>query len=262
MDFNKDVIERSYEQPVVVDFWAPWCGPCKVLGPVIEQLAEEQKDQWDLVKVNTEEEYDLSVQYQIRSIPNVKMFHKGEVIAEFMGALPRMQIIKWLGEHLPSADKEAIAILIENLKSGNTSEEELLQIENTIQQNPEASEARIALAQYYVFRQPKKATDLVAAVKLGDKESSEAQDIKELARLMTLNGQEDGPVTAKIKAAQNSFQQGELETGIQELIDAASMDKSYLDDLPRKAAIAFFRILGNQHPLTKNYRWKFDMALY
>jgi thioredoxin len=111
MDFNKDVIEKSYEQPVVVDFWAPWCGPCRILGPTIEQLAEEQKDKWTLVKVNTEEEYDVAVQYRIQSIPNVKMFHEGEVIAEFAGALPRPQILAWLEEHLPNAEKQEVGRL-------------------------------------------------------------------------------------------------------------------------------------------------------
>ena len=88
MNFQAEVIEKSHKMPVVVDFWASWCGPCRVLGPTIEALAEEQSDRWALVKVNTEEEQALAAEYQIRSIPNVKMFHKGRVIAEFAGALP------------------------------------------------------------------------------------------------------------------------------------------------------------------------------
>ena len=74
MNFEQQVITKSHNKPVVVDFWAPWCGPCRVLSPVIESLAEEQKDRWDLVKVNTEEDYELAERYQIRSIPNVKLF--------------------------------------------------------------------------------------------------------------------------------------------------------------------------------------------
>jgi putative thioredoxin len=262
MDFNKDVIEKSYEQPVVVDFWAPWCGPCRILGPTIEQLAEEQKDKWTLVKVNTEEEYDVAVQYRIQSIPNVKMFHEGEVIAEFAGALPRPQILAWLEEHLPNAEKQEVEGLIEQLKSGSPSDEVVTSLEETLAERPDLTELRIALAQYFIFRSPGKALKLVESVKLGDQQSDEAEDIRTLAQLMNLQSNGESPAAEKMQAAQEAFQVGKMESGIQHLIDAVSMDKTYQKDLPRTAAIAVFRTLGPSHPLTKNYRWKFDMALY
>lgn len=262
MDFDKDVIEKSYEQPVVVDFWAPWCGPCRVLGPTIEQLAEEQKDKWTLVKVNTEEEYDVAVQYRIQSIPNVKMFHEGEVIAEFAGALPRPQIMAWLDDHLPNADKQELDGLMEQLKSDNPSGKVVATLEQTLEENPGLTELRVALAQYFVFRSPEKALKLVEPVKLSDKQSDEAGDIRALAQLMNLQSNGESPAAEKLGAAQLAFQSGKMETGIQHLIDAVMLDKTYLEDLPRKAAIAIFRTLGPGHPLTKNYRWKFDMALY
>ena len=90
MNFDQ-VLARSHDKPVLVDFWAPWCGPCRVLGPTLEKLAGEQSDRWELVKVNTEEDQELAHKYNIRSIPNVKLFHKGEEVAEFVGAL---QLIK------------------------------------------------------------------------------------------------------------------------------------------------------------------------
>ncbi|RMD70242.1 MAG: thiol reductase thioredoxin, partial [Bacteroidetes bacterium] len=74
VNFQREVIEQSFLKPVLVDFWAPWCGPCRVLGPVLEQIAEENKDRFVLVKVNTEEQPELAQQYRIMSIPNVKLF--------------------------------------------------------------------------------------------------------------------------------------------------------------------------------------------
>ena len=105
INFNDDVINASHKIPIVVDFWASWCAPCRVLGPVIEKIAEEQQDLWTLVKVDTEANQEVATEYGIRSIPSVKMFYKGKIVSEFSGALPRQQILKWLDQHLPSDEK-------------------------------------------------------------------------------------------------------------------------------------------------------------
>ena len=107
--FETEVLDKSHEKPVVVDFWAPWCGPCRVLGPTVEKLARESGGAWRLVKINTDRYPELGQRYGVRGIPAVKMLagaglrlRGGAVVAEFTGALPEPQVRAWLAEHLPA----------------------------------------------------------------------------------------------------------------------------------------------------------------
>ncbi|HLD98011.1 MAG TPA: thioredoxin [Candidatus Nanoarchaeia archaeon] len=99
-DFHKQVIEASKKTPVVVDFWAVWCGPCRLLGPILENLSEEYNGKFILAKLNVDENPKNSQKYEISSIPSVKMFKDGEVVAEFLGAQPESQVRKWIGSNL------------------------------------------------------------------------------------------------------------------------------------------------------------------
>lgn len=260
MDFQKEVIDKSFDQPVLVDFWAPWCGPCRVLGPTIEQIAEEQQSQWTLVKLNTEEEQEIAAQYQIQSIPNVKLFHQGQVIAEFSGALPRTSILNWLEEHLPNATRDNLQILLNRLQDGDPLA--LSELEQLVEENPDLKEARLALAQQLVFNQAERAFALIEDFAAGYQFYDEANYIRDLVTFIQHDPDLQVPIGKKIAAAQLAAEQNDLEALIQLIIDAVSIDKDYAKALPRKTGVAIFRTLGTQHPLTKDYRWKFDMSLY
>ena len=102
-NFQSDVIYRSREVPVVVDFWAPWCSPCRMLGPTIEKLASEAEGKWALVKVDTDQNPDIAAHYQIRGIPNLKLFIDGEVVSEQVGTQPEPVLKQWIEGHLATA---------------------------------------------------------------------------------------------------------------------------------------------------------------
>ena len=107
--FEKDVLERSRELPVVVDFWAAWCGPCRMLGPAIEQEAAKRAGKLDLAKVDVDAEGELAARYGIQSIPTVAVFRNGEIVNGFVGAHPAAHIGRFLDELLAQEDTAAAA---------------------------------------------------------------------------------------------------------------------------------------------------------
>ena len=107
-DFEQDVVQRSFSTPVVVDFWAEWCQPCKLLGPVLEGLATRSNGDWVLAKLDTERLPEVAARQGIRGIPAVKLFVDGQVTHEFVGALPQAQVEFWLKQSLPSKHRRQV----------------------------------------------------------------------------------------------------------------------------------------------------------
>lgn len=259
-DFQSEVIDRSHQIPVVVDFWAPWCGPCRVLGPVIEQIANDQKGQWELVKVNTEENEELAYEYRIQSIPNVKMFYKGEVIADFLGALPKSSIENWLSENLPDERKQQLAAIQTAIAQGENSDV-LKALKTFVSRYPDFQPGKLLLAKQIAFDEAEKAVELTNTLRMGEDGYNEAQDIKTIQEFFFLQA-EDSPVAKKLMDAQPLLKQKSFEEAIDLIINAVMINKDYQNGLPRKLAISIFRLLGDNHPVTKKFRRKFDMALY
>lgn len=252
IDFQKQVIDRSFEMPVVVDFWAPWCGPCRILGPVIEQIATEQEGQWALVKLNTEEQEEISYQYGIRSIPNVKMFYRGEVIDEFTGALPRQIILEWLKKGLPKPGLMALDQLL-----AEHANPEAAAVESLLARYPDSAEIRIVLSQLILWDQPARVTEILEPIKMGTPYYDKASHLREIASFLCMSV-EDAEII-EIKAL---IKGGHLHEVLPKIIATLGKNPKAADGQLAKAAIGIFQTLGTQHELTKAYRKQLDMVLW
>ena len=262
MDFQQDVIERSRQVPVLVDFWAAWCGPCRMLTPTLEAVAEVQKGKWELVKVNTEEHPELSQRYGVRSIPNCKLFFNGEVIDEFVGALTRPMLENWLSEHLPDPAQQALQAILE--KRGAWPDAVLAKsLEAFLVEHPGMRPAELALAQELVPEQSSAARALVATIPEGDRYFDQARDVHALADFFERKPGDSDPVAGQLLAsARLALTKGDTEEALQLLIKSVSADKTFEEGLARRSTVALFRFLGEHHALTQGYRRKFSMALH
>ena len=179
-DFQTDVLDRSQRTPVLVDFWAAWCGPCKMLGPVLEKLATEAGDRWVLVKIDTEAHPELAAQFGIRGIPDVKLFHHGAVVAEFSGARPEPQLRAWLAENLPTPKRETMGRARALLLAGRAGE--AAGILRPLQAaNPADQELAVLTARAMVFGDPAAALALVTGLPQGSPWTEGAELVQALA---------------------------------------------------------------------------------
>lgn len=263
-DFQSEVLQRSVQIPVLVDFWAEWCAPCKMLGPVLERLAQQSQGRWELAKVDTEQMPEISRAYGIQSIPNVKLFSQGTVIAEFVGALPEQMILQWLEKNLPGKYQNTIEMAKKLLIEENIADAREL-LEMVIADEPGNIEARLIAAKTYLFESPAKAKEL--ASNIDDPRYSEMIEIISIfTRIVDLILHpevlpEDLMKQTYIDAIKELHAQRFAEA-LKKFIDVIRTNRYYDDDGSRKACIAIFKYLGEEHPVTLQYRKEFSRALY
>jgi putative thioredoxin len=262
-NFQNDVVEKSFDKPVLVDFWAEWCAPCRMIGPILEKLAEENKDSWELAKVDTDKNQDIATKYGVRGIPNVKLFRNGEVINEFTGALPEPAIKDWLKKSIPSKFADQIEHAKIYLKNGDilTAKAMLEEIQKGDINN---SEVKVLLAKILLFDDIKEAKRLIQNVN-GNLNNIELADaIGTLAELLQRdqNSFADSEVNEKYLAAIGDIRKKDFDSALTKFIEIIRTDRNYDDDGARKACIAIFKFLGEDDEITVRHRRDFGSALY
>jgi len=268
-DFRADVVDESKTRPVVIDFWAEWCGPCKVLGPTIEKLAKEAKGKWKLVKIDTELHPEISQQFQIKSIPSVKMVYQGKLIAEFAGALPEVQIKKWLEQHLPASEEETSGIEeVHKLLEEGDRKSAMEMVKDLFIDNPENDEFRLILGVLLMPDYLDEAERVMAPFIKSGKHVFEVEAIKMFKQISAYQKgevtlpEEGNPKTIEaIQFGLKAIYAGELGIALDYFIKSLFFDKTYADELARKTCIALFKALTDFHPIAKAKRRAFSMAL-
>lgn len=274
-NFQSVVIEGSFERPVLVDFWADWCAPCKMLMPLLAQLADVYEGRFLLAKVDTETEQDLAAQFGIRSLPTVQLFKDGRAVDQFMGALPESQVREFLDRHLPRASDGLLQQAQGLMASGDLEAARTL-LDQAQESDPDNARLRLADLEL-TAAQGDVAKALSDIANLPIELASDPEVLALTARLRFASAAQDAPSEAQLndriasepKDSQARYQlaarrvlAGDYASALEQLFELMKRDRAYEDDAGRKGMLAVFDLLDGHDELVARYRAKMMNALY
>jgi len=273
--FQSLVLDASQRVPVLVDFWAEWCGPCRALAPILEKLAEDYQGRFHLVKIDTDQEQEVAHQFGIRSLPTVKLFKDGAVVDEFLGALPESQVRAFLEGHLPRASDDARGRAKSLRDQGQLAQARAL-LEEARAGDPENLRVMADLMEVLIaLGEIESAKALLATAPGTLKFDPELQ--KMAARLAFAEAAEAAPppealaraIEAEPRDCESRYllgashvSRGDYEAALEQFLEVLRIDRTFHDDAGRKALLSVFEMLGSDHPLVGRYRARMSSLLY
>jgi len=275
-NFEQAVIEDSKRLPVIVDFWAPWCAPCRALGPILEKLAAELQGRFRLVKINSDENQELAARYGVRGIPNVKAFVNGQLVDEFSGALPEPLVRQFIARVVPSPAEElrlralevyrgnkdaqqALALLAEAAAADGRNELVRIDAAQILIDCGEFEDARSMLESLSPLTQMQ---DRVTALKAKIEFSVSAANAPDEGSLKQRIAQDAGDLEARLQLARLRIARQDYAAALEDLLEIVRRDRSFNDDAARKTMLQVFNLLGNQGELVSTYRKRLASAMY
>lgn len=273
--FDEIVIQGSHTQPILVDFWADWCNPCKALMPILQKLVEEFTGQIRLAKVDTEDQKELGSQQGIRSLPTVRLYYRGQVVDEFMGLLPEAEVRAFIEKNLPNATDQLITEIQTSLQQGDMEQATQL-CEQALGSAPDDPRVKLAAAQISaVSGDLEKATAMLDALPLEEQDrpltvalraqiefDSVSKAAPPASELESLLETEPNNSQARYQLAAHQVMQQQYESALENLLTLMQQDRQYEDDAARKGMLLIFSVLGADNPLVSRYRSRLFNALH
>jgi putative thioredoxin len=265
VDFQAEVLLHSGQRPVVVDFWAEWCIPCKTLDPILENLAAEAAGAFRLAKLNVDENPRLAEEYGVRGIPSVKIFRHGQVVAEFAGVRTETQVRELLRSIEP-APADLVIGRANSLLASEDWEEAKLLFRDSLTENPDQPGALLGLARAHLAE-----GNFLAALPIlrefpVSKEYISAELLLPLAEALAeleLNQLDtDDETTALYTNALRLGSQGRLLAALDGLLDTVRANKRFRNGQPRQVILGLLEVLGEDNPATREYRAELARLLF
>lgn len=272
--FEQDVIERSRTVPVVVDFWASWCQPCRMLGPMLERLAEQYQGQFVLVKADTEELPDVAAAFGVQSIPAVFALRDGHLVDQFVGVLPEPQLRAWLERILPT-ESETLSAQAAALERTDPQAAEA-KYREALAAQPNDLAARVGLARVLVTQdridEAEQVIEELAGTGALDAEGQrvqaeirlrrEASQIGGVEQTRAAAAADPGNLELQWNLARALVAAGQHEEALQVCLRLVERDRRGFGERARALMVDVFHLLGPESPLANDYRRKLAMALY
>ncbi|HXC41478.1 MAG TPA: tetratricopeptide repeat protein [Burkholderiales bacterium] len=273
-NFEKEVIEASHRVPVVIDFWAPWCAPCRALKPILEKLAEAYQGRFVLAKLNTDELPELAQQFGIRGIPNVKAVINGQLAGEFTGAIPEAKVRAFIDQLLPGEAEQLRLKAQAAVRDGDFEKAESL-LGDALAKEPGLAAARLDMAELLVARQAYSEADLqldALAENARDGERYQAlaskiavwksaQSLPSTADLLDALELAPNDHGLRLKLAERYTADGDFEAALETLMEVVERDRGPQREAARKAMVQVFTLAADQGDLVGAYRRRLATAL-